>query len=466
MKASEIRRILATSTVSKASALLKRLKSEGKVIVRIDIDIPDPDNLMMALIACVHAMGQGDKKVAIFVTGRPVSPLMNAKKIQSESDPKPQFEIEYIAGDKIEKKIVPLATFLADYLVQSPNEYFDEELSILAHQYSVARVRAFLNRCGILPNVYQIFDGGIAKYACLHPAAHSPDFLFKSLLPGAAGADDSYIVATPEEIETQSAKIRDITSLDERKAYLKQLLTQPSERMRKMSTQEDYWKLLTQEFPDAVVSCLVGGPLTGLLETHRLYPELTERICWIQLMSMALTGEKNLFGNNFNIMVDPEATKQMLPVFESLGLQIVCISSETCKTPTYTVSGEDIRNLYLLDVPVGQALQLPVAIEYMAAIIKQWTDIKNGVVQPAYDVVTLLRIDQLVESVDVVPIQPQWTQNPKSQMTKIPGLENTGLIITPIGPALTPDSIYAPGVYITGTTITDQARELFLGLFK
>jgi hypothetical protein len=462
MQFGAIRQSLSTLSVNVSSKMLDQLRLKGDIMTRVDVDVPDPDNFSECLLVCKNhqqLMQKSQTKlppVAIFVTGRPVSPLMPAKKIIYESDPKPHFEIERNNNGKIENEIINLATFLSDNLVQKPDEYFDKELSKLVHQHSVGRLRAFLNACQIHQSVYQIFDGGIAPYACLHPAAHSPEFLFNSDTTCA-----SYVVTTPEEVASFTDRIREIKSVDERKVFLKQILTQASNEIMHMGTQQDYWELLTNQFPNVFISCLVGGPLTGLLNTHNEYPSLTNRVIEVKMMSMAHTGIQNLFGNNFNIMVDPEATKKMLKVFVELGIQVVCISSETCKTPVYTISGDQIRSL-----SVDQCLHTQsVAIQYVAAIIDQWTGVK-GSVQPCYDATTVHTVHDLVRSVDVVPIKFEWVKNPKPQISQIPGLENTGLAITPIGPALTPESLYSPGVYITGTTFTDQARELFLDLFR
>jgi len=340
-------------------------------------------------------------------------------------------------------------------LVQKPDEYFDKDLTHLIHLFSAARVRAFLNACEIPPSVYRIFDGGIAPYACFNSAAHSPDWLFNSDLTCM-----TYVVTTPEKLASLTDEIRAITSVNMRKAFLNQLLSQPSEDMKQMGSQEDYYNMCGQ-FPNSLISCLVGGPLTGLLNTHTQFPSLTDLVVEIRMMSMALTGEKNLFGNNFNIMVHPEATKLMLPLFQSLGLQIVCVSSETCKTPFYTVSESDIQTLS------ENLMTQTDGIRLTAAIIDQWTGVK-GAVQPCYDAVVVESIHDLVCSVDVVPINYKWITNPKPQISQIPGLENTGLAITQIieTTALTPDSLYSPGVYITGTTFTGLARELFLDLFR
>ena len=456
---SNFRQFLSTLTVKEASKVIERLQSVGGIITRVDVDIPDPDNLIMILVACIKRMIR-QKEVAkygiilppvlIFLIGRPVSSLMNAKKIQSEQNAKPQFEIEEIVGDEIKKKTIPLSIFLAEYLVQKSDEIFDQDISGLVHNFSAARFRAFLNACQIPDNIYKIFDGGIAPYACLNPAAHSPDYLFNSNM-----SCKTCPVTMPKDLESITDHIRTLTSVEKRKEFLTHILTQPSEEMRRMGTQQDYSDLVNH-FPNSLISCLVGGPLTGLLESHKQFPTLTDKVVEFRAMSMAHTGGLNLFGNNFNIMVDPKATIEMLQVFQSeIKIQIVCISSETCKTPVYTVSGPEIRSISSQSGPIS----------FVGAIIDQWTTIK-GSVQPCYDATVVETIDDLVRSVDVVPIQYEWTQNPKPQMSQIPGLEHTGLAITPIGTALTPESIYAPGVYITGTTFTDKARDLFLDLFR
>ena len=456
---SKFRQFLSTLTVQEASNVIECVQSVGG-ITRVDFDIPDPDNLIMSLLVCYKQIIRQEEAakygiilppVAIFLIGRPVSILLSAKKIQSmETEPnaKPQFEIEEIVGDEIKKKTIPLSTFLAEYLVQKPDEIFDQDISALVHRHSAARVRAFLNACQIPDNIYNIFDGGIAPYACLSPSAHSQEYLLSDI------SCNSYDVTMPKDLELITDYIRTLTSVVKRKEFLTHILTQPSEEMRRMGTQQDYSDLVNH-FPNCLISCLVGGPLTGLLETHRLFPTLTDKVVEFRAMSMAHTGKANLFGNNFNIMVDPKATIEMLQVFQSLDIQIVCVSSETCKTPVYTVSGPEIRSISSQSGPIS----------FVGAIIDQWTNIK-GAVQPCYDATVVETIYNLVRSVDVVPIQYEWTQNPKPQMSQIPGLEHTGLSITPIGTALTPDSIYSPGVYITGTTFTDQARDLFLDLFR
>jgi hypothetical protein len=388
--------------------------------------------------------------LAIFLIGRPVSILLSAKKIQSESDTDQQFEIEYIVDDEIQNRIITLATFRAEYLVQKPDDIFDQDISDLVHNFSAARFRAFLNACQVPDNVYMMIDGSIAPYACLNPAAHSPDYLFISNM-----SCKTCPVTMPKDLESITDHIRTLTSVVKRKEFLAHILTQSSQEMRRMGTQQDYHDLVVNQFPNCLISCLVGGPLTGHLETHRLFPTLIDKVTEFRAMSMAHTGKANLFGNNFNIMVDPKATIEMLRVFQSLGIQIVCVSSETCKTPVYTVSGPEIRSISSQSGPIS----------FVGAIIDQWTTIK-GSVQPCYDATVVETIDDLVRSVDIVPIRYEWTQNPKVQMSQIPGLENTGLAITSIGPALTPDSIYAPGIYITGTTFTDKARDLFLDLFR
>jgi hypothetical protein len=248
--------------------------------------------------------------------------------------------------------------------------------------------------CGVLPMSFELYNAGIAPHAGITSKRHSYDFDFRDKnYPG-------YKITSAEELKELEIKWFNMTQEERENEFniitFKSLMTN-----KKFKPISELIKIF-KNASDIHVYC--GAPLTGLAQLAK-YDEIIKKITFICLMAGSWDGSKNLLGTNFNNAVDIKSSMVLLKFVNAI---IIMVPTETCKEGPFKISSEVFNKFPASKYNIhGRKM--------CSDIIKQWTDKKNGAIQPLFDTVILMNISDLISHAKLYLTDIKFVRNEKEE---------------------------------------------------
>ena len=441
-----------------------------EVIERIDIDRLDPDNFIAAAVLLAQRKRLAKRKLLaqlkegrlssffgakdllhIVIVGRRFSSKLSPAVFNTATN---HFELEVCMNGEPEIVQVPPKE-LSKHIKQGKWEEacWNEEEEELLMAMNAADLRAFLKASGFKEKEdYVVYYGGVAQKAGLSCAVHSLEFEFvkdRQQFELTSAADlakfnETWRLMTPEQ----------------RKAHFEERVCALTDEQTKMLHLNAFTSYCDSK-PNAAIKLYVASPLTAVAATFSNNADLAKRVTYVAAMSAAWDGSMNILGTCFNNAVDYDASKACFGEGMFPHARTLLVPTETCKMGPFTLSAETIRSLPGANDGMRQA---------MANIVEQWTGIKRGVPQALFDVVTLLRLSDLVAHATIVPAEVTFGKNKYALGTIYEdlgmGLENKAKNEENIPGKLTADSPFPPGTYATEREFGPDCAAAFIAMIS
>jgi hypothetical protein len=347
-----------------------------------------------------------------------------------------------------------------------------------------------LTAAGVAPWEYEVYHGGVAALAGLSCHVHTSEFEMLrhpncSSFELTPGADLS---------NKWPVKWRSM-SVQERKAHFHQRAAAPPPHLRALLPLASFTARCNEAIDGAQTSRLplalyVGSPMTAVHASFTHDPELRRRVAYCCAMSGAWDGGQNLLGCCFNNAVDYAASQAVCQPGYFPNGRLLLVPTETCKLGPFTLTPETLAAM-----PLGpQSSSLKAGLKnVLVSDVQQWTDLKRGVAQPLFDVLTVWPLTCLVGHAAIVPADVCFGCNRFAVGTLY---ENLGVTLrnatqasegaaSPSSPAddvstellptslagvrgrLGPNSVFAPGgIYATERVFSEGCAAAFAGLFE
>jgi len=279
-----------------------------------------------------------------------------------------------------------------------------------------AHLRAFLTAAGVEPWEYACYHGGIAALAGLSCHVHACEFEFLRD-PTCA----SYELTPGKDLFADWPKQWRAMTAHERRAHFAQRAEAPPQHMRALLPLSVFASRCNEDAPASAtghdgghrsevpeplslpqappLALYVGSPFTAIHTTFTHDVALRNRVALCCAMSGAWEGSQNLLGCCFNNAVDYDASKVVCQPNYFTNGRLLLVPTETCKMGPFTLTPE---------VLVAMTSPPPASL---VAMVQQWTDLKRGVAQPLFDVLTVWGLSNLVEHTAIVPVDVHFGRN-------------------------------------------------------
>lgn len=387
--------------------LVSALVGRFKFVVCL-IDCPDPDNVVLALVAAAEARRKG-ASCRIVLTGRPID--LGVRQLRPAE-----------VGARLKAGDIPGG--IAGLLVRTSSEVSVDQHSRAVLLDSASRFERALRLHGFeLGEGLRLCDGGVAPSDPVAENMHAKEYCFDraDLLEeyGVAGVSDGVgedvegaasgvlpgvkaYWALWDAIERAAAATSGgETAGDETAAGGEALAREVLQRLRAPQSPLTSLEELAEELASGgccSVRLLVGGPLTALNQLLSLKPAVAAKVTGANMMMCAwdagLPESKNIFKNQFNVGTDLEAARSLLEAHEgnplwSNRVPVTLITTETCKAPALTLTAEALRERLAPAIRHGG-----VNAEYMLQLYALWQGINGGRPFQIFDVACALADDE------------------------------------------------------------------------
>jgi len=308
-----------------------------------------------------------------------------------------------------------------------------------------AHLRAFLTASGVESWEYACYHGGIATLAGLSCHVHVCEFEFLRD-PTCA----SFELTPGEDLLTEWPKQWRAMTVAERKAHFDQRAEAPPPHMSALlplsaftarcseavtplsvdlttmatpATQNDSdsvdsgkaHSMSTRLFPP--LALYIGSPITAIHATFSHDSALRDRVAYCCAMSGAWEGSENLLGCCFNNAVDYAASREVCQSNYFSNGRLLLVPTETCKMGPFVLTAERLKAMAAGSSTFSQVASAPLINKVtnlkanLVANVQQWTDLKRGVAQPLFDVLTIWELSKLLEHTAIVPTEVQFGRN-------------------------------------------------------
>jgi len=294
------------------------------------IDMPDPDNFVCVLATYSLLVKDefGDsEKLHVVISGRPTN--LAAKSLTPK-----EFGSRLKAGEKI-----------GDLLKRGKSETDNKNHSTRVLEDGAVCLSLFLQRHGISPSKFCIYNGGIAPNAPVSHRMHAREFLFDRADLVDPSRKQGSIINSTEYYELVK-KFDDMSEDGEREeAVLKVLRRAEGKNIFRPLSE------LVENIGKRPLMFILGGPATGiqnLLGLPAVDSSFVRQISSLHGMygawDNAKPGSFNLFPNQFNVAADIEAACDLL-IRKRPQFPMYFVPTETCKHKQLSMTPEKLDAL-------------------------------------------------------------------------------------------------------------------------
>ena len=379
----------------------------------ITIDIPDADNKALLLAAIALWLKNGAlAPFHVVVVNRRFSSENAAGVFNPETK---TFSFEETPGAKPVE--LDTKSFLAAKLKEGPNEVYDLEDERMLLGINVASLRALVRDAFPDVNLDSIhfYNGGTAAVGGIGPCVHKTEWkFFKGV---GQGIMEHTSFEGPVELAT-AAEIHEFDAAwlalrpDERSAFLKAAFEAIPPNLRytipllplEHSDDSSPKKQRTEggsapayapevralvDFAEGggVFRVFSGAPLTGAVAL----PEVVRhRVVYLAAMFGALDdGSKNVLKGNFNHVVDEPAAEKLMGGAYFPNARVVFFPTNFFKTAFPTPDGVCNEVCTLPAATIAAVKETSKPLQWIAALVAQWTALNPRGLQPLFDVAVL-----------------------------------------------------------------------------
>jgi len=332
----------------------------------IFIDMPDPDNHMLAISLGKRLSSTGSDKIShlhIVVVGHPVNFEL------SRFDPK---SFEFNQKDKFYQEYKVKMDF-KKYVKEQKYEkiYWSKDDSNKLLHANIHTLEELLLDSGVNLDQVTIYNGGITPKSGLSHAIHDYEEFFMN---------EKGEITNKTQYNEFLTKIHNSKPNERRKIREEWCDSKIKNIYSDVLSLEQFCEFNQDK---TSIKWFLAGPATPLLSILKINSEFRDKPGFIKAMAGAWEGKKNLLGGNFNEQVDWEAFKILFcmkegPLFNAAN--ITFLTTETAKEGDWLCfNQEEIQDILADDFSEME----PLKIGYLAEL---WASLKPGDnFQPAFD---------------------------------------------------------------------------------
>jgi hypothetical protein len=442
--------MIPTASISANSSFLTGF--EGDIV--IFADGTDADNAESVVLKAGLISRKGCK-LHIVITGRPFNSLWAAA-IMVEGQL--QFELD---GEVV--RVHPRD--IGKYLVQSASDVYNpEEAQLLLGLYA-AHLRLILIKFGLVEGThFEIYDGGIAKYAGVSHIVYypdqmrnfggipfgDPDFNFEGVDFATHFSANNGKIATFSEITDFKNRWFEL-SKELRPHIFRKIATAPPDHLRQLRPLSDLWTTL-RENPEGEIEFYGAGPATAIAETPS---DIASRVSLFQAMSGTDNGSKNLLGGCYNDLVDYDAYKAISSSSFFPNAMILYVPTDTvkCDCGAFTLTLDEFKK-------VGD----PAVMQDLYDIRSGWVLSNRGNDTPMFDSAAVLPVSAYFNHASITEVNIRFGDN---LYQKSGPFGNKGVFLDRVGKPLTDVSQMRRGrKYAVTSSVDASMKPYFIRLLN